>query len=84
MSLYIDAGQLWASCNDMLGKTVVIVSFNVQSVFVFIDAGQVCASCNDIVRVDDCHRSVRCDNDQAGLKSCLTILLIADVILFTR
>ena len=26
-----------------------------------------CASCNDIVRVDDCHRSVRCNNDQAGV-----------------
>ena len=35
--------------------------------FIFIDAGQVCASCNDIARVDDCHRSVRCDNDQAGV-----------------
>ena len=43
-----------------------IVSFN-KHFLRLIDAGQLCASCNDIAKVDDCHRFVRCENDEVGV-----------------
>ena len=47
---------------------IAIVSFNAQSFLLFqIDAGQLCASCNGIAKVDDCHRFVRCENDEVGV-----------------
>ena len=59
------------SCNDIVrvndSETHRFLLMYDHYFLFLLDAGQLCASCNGIAKVDDCHRFVRCENDEVGV-----------------